>query len=172
MRLSLLLCALVVVSTGMAFSQDTNFASGPQYLMTTGSSRYARSISTPSISLSGPALQLGASSATDGLVAGSQDRVVPPSQPDAPPHIDLFPMYYGTAWAGEFKISLPPAESTAPLPASIAGSQTLEFTTVQALRERGYGVTIVELAGFEKAHAKRASRIYTNADIEQLHNGG
>ena len=170
MRLSLFLCALFGLGAGAAFSQDTNFTNGPQYLMTTGSSQYARSISTPSMSLSGPPLQVGAADATGANVAGAQSRIVPPSQPDAPPHVDLFPIYYGITWAGEFKISLPPAESTTPLPASIVEGGA-QFTTVQALRESGNGVSIVEMASYEKAHASHASHVYTNADIERLHAG-
>jgi hypothetical protein len=172
MRIPLLLYPLFVLSVGMAFSQDTNFANGPQYLMTAGSPQYARPISTPSMSLSALPLQVGATNATDGLVTGPQNGTVSRSQPDAPPQVDLFPIYYGTAWAGEFKISLPPAESVTPLPASIADTGAWQFTTAQALRERGYGVTIVEFAAYEKAHAQHASRVYTNADIERLHDGG
>lgn len=47
-RLALLLLTLASVS----FAQDTNFAAGPQYLMTTGSPMLFHSISTPSLSFS------------------------------------------------------------------------------------------------------------------------
>ncbi len=187
MRLPFLMCSLLLFSVGMAFAQDTNFVSGPQYLIN-GPAQYARSISTPSMSLPGPALAVGASNATGDLVAGSQDRIVPTSQPDAAPRVDLFPIYYGklsgTApetlsgtsdamemGAAEIRIGVPSAES-ARLPASIVDTGGLLFTTVQALRERGYGVGIVELAAFEKTHSRHAGRVYTNADIERLHDGG
>jgi uncharacterized protein YebE (UPF0316 family) len=45
------------------------------------------------------------------------------------------------------------------------------MTTVQELRERGYGVTVVEGAAYGRAKTRRATRVYTNADIDRLHSG-
>ena len=42
---------VIVTFTGFAFAQETNFAVGPQYLITTGSSMTLRPIATPSLSL-------------------------------------------------------------------------------------------------------------------------
>lgn len=42
---------LLLVLTGLSFAQDTNFSTGPQYLITTSSPLFLRSISTPSLSL-------------------------------------------------------------------------------------------------------------------------
>jgi len=39
-------CTLIFISAA-AFGQDTNFATGPQYLITTGAPMLARAISTP-----------------------------------------------------------------------------------------------------------------------------
>jgi hypothetical protein len=43
---------LLLILTGLSFAQDTNFSTGPQYLITTSSPRFLRPISTPSLSLS------------------------------------------------------------------------------------------------------------------------
>src|SRR5580658_1625867 len=85
---------LVLSSEGIAFSQDTNFATGPQYLMNYGSPLLARSISTPSLSLTGPPIEVGASNATAVLGAGAGAQNVLPPSPDALPKIDLFPIFY------------------------------------------------------------------------------
>src|SRR5271163_3739448 len=45
-----LACSLLLLSAGKVFGQDTHFATGPQYL-TQASGQFARSISTPSLSL-------------------------------------------------------------------------------------------------------------------------
>jgi hypothetical protein len=57
------------------------------------------------------------------------------------------------------------------LPASILDTGVWQLTTAQALRERGYGVTLPEAAAYGKAHTGHASHVYTNADIDRLHNG-
>ena len=41
--------------------------------------------------------------------------------------------------------------------------------TPQALRERGYGVTLPEAAARQKARIRPGTRVYTNADIDRLH---
>ena len=86
-------CLLIVLSTiGIALAQDTNFAAGPQYLMNPGASPLlARSISTPSLSLTGPPLEAGASNATEGLIAGADTQTVMP-QPH--PAVNLSTIYY------------------------------------------------------------------------------
>jgi hypothetical protein len=152
---------LVLSALGTALGQDTNFPSGPQYLMKSGSPLFARPISTPSISLSGPPLEVGASDATGVLVAGAVDQNVLPPSPAALPKIDLFPIYYGGSPA-----------SVNPLPASIVDTGVSQVTTAHALRERGYGVTLAEGATYAKAQTRHATRVYTNADIDRLHNSG
>src|SRR6202167_4843667 len=87
---------LLVVSTqGIAFSQDSSFSAGPQYLMTYGSPLFAHSISTPSMSLAGPPPEVRASDATSVLVACAADQNVESPSPDALPKINLFPIFYG-----------------------------------------------------------------------------
>src|SRR5271154_1796124 len=96
MRVYLTGCMLVLFSTlGIALGQDTNFSSGPQYLMNYGSPLFARPISTPSMSLAGPPLQVGASNATGVLFTGAENQTVLPPSAVALPQIDLFPIFYG-----------------------------------------------------------------------------
>jgi|ERR1700688_2812106 hypothetical protein len=172
MRVSILCTLLVILAVGLASGQDSNFGSGPQYLMNYGSPFFARPISTPSLSLAGPPLELGASDATQSLIAGAEDRIVPPSQPDAPPVVNLFPIYYGAPPVNVIEISFPASSSeasTTELPASILDTGVIHITTAQALRERGYGVTVAQAAAHSKKNARHSTRIYTNADVERLH---
>jgi len=170
-------CMLLVLSAlGTALGQDTNFPSGPQYLMNSnlmksGSPLFTRPISTPSISLAGPPLEVGASDATGVLTAGAVDQNVLPPGPAALPKIDLFPIYYGGSPASVIEISLPSEPSSNPLPASILDTGVGQVTTAHALRERGYGVTLAEGATYAKALTRHATRVYTNADIDRLHSG-
>jgi ribosomal protein L3 len=57
------------------------------------------------------------------------------------------------------------------LPVTILDTGVWQVTTAQALRERGYGVTLVEAAAYGKARVRHATHVYTNADIERLHSG-
>jgi len=189
-------CTLLILSTqGIAFSQDTNFAVGPQYLMNHGSPLLARSISTPSMSLAGPPLEVGASNATENLVAGADNQTVVP-QPH--PNVNLAPIYYTEVSPSDLKLSflaepfpgllqLPqqpsailspqPSPSVSPepssnlLPPSILDNGVWQMTNAQELRERGYGITVAEAAAYSKARARRATHIYTNADTDRLHGG-
>lgn len=75
------LCFLLVVLSGMAFSQDTNFAQGPQYLAPNISPLFLQPIATPSLSFSaglvdpyGTATELTPSQALSGL-AGTPDDI-------------------------------------------------------------------------------------------------
>jgi hypothetical protein len=162
---------LVLSALGIASAQDTNFPSGPQYLMNYGSPFFARSISTPSTSFTQPPLGVGASNATGILIAGSENQTVLPPSPDTPPKIDLFPIFYGGPPASVIEISFPSEPSSNRLPASILDAGVWEITTAQTLRERGYGLTLVEATEYGKAQARHARRVYTNADIERLHSG-
>jgi hypothetical protein len=158
-------CTLIVLSLATAFGQDTTFANGPQYLMQ-GSSLFARPIATPSLSLSGPALEVGASNATENLLAGASNQTVVPA-----PHSDanLFPIYYGTTQTSVIEISFAEAAPSPQLPPSILDNGVWQITTAQALRERGYGVTVAQAAANSKARAQHGTRVFTNADIDRLH---
>jgi hypothetical protein len=164
-------CSLFVLSALGAFAQETNFATGPQYLMISGSPQFARSISTPSMSLAGPPLEVGASNATGALTPGAGDQNVLPPSPDALPLVNLSPILYGVRPPSVIEISVPAnSESSGnQLPPSILDTGILQLTTPQALRQRGYGLTLPEAAANSKALTRHATRIYTNADLDRLH---
>jgi hypothetical protein len=192
-------CTILISALGVAWTQDTNFASGPQYLINqtsgyassyspiSGSRQYGsinygladygltfflRPISTPSLSFSDPPLEVGASNATGVLIAGAENQVVLPPQAVALPRIDLFPILYGQPPVQKIEINFSETSSaSAPIPASIAEDGVVQLTTPQALRQRGYGVTVAEAAAYSKARATHATRVYTNADIDRLHSG-
>jgi|HubBroStandDraft_5_1064220.scaffolds.fasta_scaffold06766_3 hypothetical protein len=180
MRISfycVLCCTLIVLLTqAIAFSQDTNFATGPQYLMNYGSPLLAHPISTPSLSLASPPLEVGASDATGVLSAGIGDQNVLPPSPDALPKIDLFPIFYGGPPVSEnsqISFSYPAEPSSLPseIPPSISDNGVSQMTTARELRERGYGITLAEAAANSKTQTRRANHIYTNDDIARLHGG-
>jgi hypothetical protein len=168
------LCVLLVVSAATSvFAQDTNFANGPQYLMT-GPPLFARPISTPSMSLQGPPLEVGAGNATGVLIAGAENNTTLPPQAVALPKIDLFPIYYGDAPPSDIEISFaePSSQrSSTELPASILDTGVWETTTAQALAERGYGIPVGAAALRNKARSKHVAHLYTNADIDRLRSG-
>jgi hypothetical protein len=160
---------------GTAFAQETNFASGPQYLMTTGSAMFARPISTPSTSLSGPPLEVGASDATGVLIAGAATHYELPPVAVVLPKIDLFPIFYGDAPVSDIEVRFPkPTENAGSgpqLPPRIGDGGVWQATTAQELREGGYGMTEAEAAAENKKSGARSTRVYTNADIERLRGG-
>lgn len=159
----------------LGFGQDTNFATGPQYLMNSGSPLFARSISTPTISIPSPPPQVGADNTTGVLIAGAENQTVVPPLAVALPPLDLFPIFYGEPTGSVIEISSP-SESTEPsiaaiLPASILDTGVEEVATAEALRNRGYGVPLAEAALRVKAHSRPAGHVYTNADIDRLQGG-
>jgi hypothetical protein len=161
---------LVILSATAGFAQESNFPTGPQYLMNYGSPMFARSISTPSMSLSGPPLETGARNSTGDLTAGAQTQTVSVPPSDALPTVDLFSIYYGQAPVSTVEVSFSGGSySGGELPESILDTGVGQMTTIDGLRERGYGMTLPEAAAFSKARARHASRVYTNADIERLH---
>lgn len=169
-------CLFVVLSTlGVAFDQDTNFPTGPQYLMNSdsvrnGSPLFLHPISTPTMSLTDPPVEVGASNATGVLIAGADNQTVVPSSSDALPSIDLFPIFYGEPTASMIEISFP-SEPSANLPEGFLDAGVWQMTTAEALREPGYGVSLVEGAAYGRTHTRHATRVYTNADIDRLHSG-
>ena len=158
------LFVLVLSACAVVFGQDTNFANGPQYMLQ-GSPIFARSLSTPTLSLNGPPLGVGASSATDGLTAGAGNQIVLPPNPGALPQVDLFPIYYGTPQPSVIEIPFPYEVSSQ---ASVADFGVWQFTRPSALRESGYELTAAEAASQGKARSHPATRVYTNADIDRL----
>ncbi|MGA7218472.1 MAG: hypothetical protein WBX38_09165 [Candidatus Sulfotelmatobacter sp.] len=174
--------ALLLLAFASAISQDTSFSSGPQYLRNTSSPDYSRPISTPTLTLSGPALEVGASNATGVLIAGASDQDVLPPAAVALPKIDLLPILYGDrkASGGEgnpLEINFPGTSSESSFamgfPArflNVGVSQEASPDMRGKLGNRGYGITLGQAAAREKA-PRGPVRLYTNADIERLHSG-
>jgi hypothetical protein len=162
MRLAGLLCLLLAL-TGISAAQDTNFLVGPQYLMTSVSPLFAQPIATPSLALEAPLPaipslpQIGPAVENGPLIAN----------PELRHQADLFPIYYGSPATSVVEITS--AEPSRELPASILDTGVTGMTTVQSLRQRGYGASVGEAAAFWKAHKSHASRRYTNADVQRLH---
>jgi hypothetical protein len=153
----------------LAFAQDTNFNNGPQYLLL-GSPMLARSISTPSYSLAGPPLEVGADNATAGLHAGTENQYQSPPNPDAQPSINLFPIFYGGTSRSVIEINVSPESSLKPVSNSILDAE-VQIGNLETAIERGYGMTLAEAARASKKETGRATRVYTNADLERLRPG-
>ena len=158
-------CFLLLAVVGIATAQDTNFPAGPQYLPITGSPQFARSIATPSLSLSAPLPEIQSLPEVGPAVS---DQAYAPN-PELQHQADLFPIYYGAAPASVVEITS--TELPRSLPASIVDVGVVGFTDATSLRERGYGVTVGETAAFWKTRKAPATRLYTNRDIERLHGG-
>ena len=168
---------LALLAFRPALGEETSFASGPQYLINQSSvyatSFFLRPISTPSLSLSDPPLEVGASNATGVLISGAENQTVLPPQAVALPQVDLFPIFYGQSPVSEIEISSSTENgpAVAEIPASLSDEGVTQITTVQSLRERGYGITLAEAAAQAKSRGARPPHIYTNDDIERLHPG-
>jgi len=92
MRFSLLLCLLLAVPAFSA-AQDTNFAVGPQYLITSGPSMFLHPIATPSLSL-GEALP---------PAPDVNPTEAPTSQASAAPAANPVDTFLGSVYWGEHK---------------------------------------------------------------------
>jgi hypothetical protein len=161
MRLAPLFClffALVSISA----AQDTNFAVGPQYLLT-GSPLLARSIATPTLSLETPLPPIP-DLPEIGPVIGTQPYI---SNPELRHQADLFPVYYGYPMASVVELSS--AEPPRELPASLVDSGVVVMIDAPSVREQESGITLGEVALFWKTHKPHTPRVYTNADVERLH---
>ena len=165
------LISLLLLFAGMCAAQDTNFATGPQYLMTFGSPMFAKPISTPSLSFEAPMVQAGVSEPVEPQVSKEEYEVVS-SILDDQRQACLFAIYYGLPSVNVIDISFRDgSRGEGTLPLSITESGVTEVTDPQALRQRGYGVTLSEAATFSKAHRPHAPRVYTNSDIDRLRQG-
>jgi hypothetical protein len=161
-RMRLMSFAFFLLAAGICAAQDTNFPVGPQYLVTTDSTRYLRPIATPSLSLGAPLPGIP-SLPQIGPAVENQPFV---SNSEALHEADLFPIYYGYPRSTVVELT-----STEPreLPASIGDAGVIGMTDAQSLRERGYGVPLGDAASFWKTHKPRAPRVFTNEDVQRLH---
>jgi len=182
MRVFFSFAFVAICAAGTALSQETNFANGPQYLLSsvpdarsTPSNFFVRSISTPSVSLSGPPLEVGASNATGDLNAGAEAQTIGVPEAVALPRADLSSIYYGMPTANVIEVNFRAASSTSiastEIPQSIFDIGVGRIIEAQDLRENDYGVTLPAAAAYGKEHVRRATRVYTNVDIDRLHGG-
>jgi len=147
---------------GVAAAQDTDFSTGPQYLVT-ANPMFLHPINTPSLSL-----ETSLPPVPSYIITGPEITDVPyVSNPILQGQADLFPIYYGYPEISIVELVSP--EETPELPGSITGAGFGGFTTVQMLREMGYGVPLGDAAAYWKTHKLQAPRLYTNADIQNLH---
>jgi hypothetical protein len=152
---------LVLLVAPMCSAQDTNFASGPNYLITTADTRFLHPIATPSMSLDAPLPAIPSLPETGGGIA-DQPYI---SNLDTEHQPNLFPVYYGypeipvIELAGTPDIEPPPSMH----------DTGFAVTDSASLREVGNGMTVGEAAAFWKTHKRTAPRVYTNADIQRLH---
>jgi hypothetical protein len=173
MRICRLLCFLLAclflgfVVTSAA--QEMNFSAGPQYLMTSGSPLFARSLETPSLSLATIPLATVATEPAENAASSPEyqqiEAVLEQQRQMALPSI-----YYGVPAPNVIDISFGDEESArAALPASITDTGVVNLTDTQVLQMRGYGITLSEAAAYWKSHKGHASRVYTNSDIASPH---
>jgi hypothetical protein len=168
MRLASLFCFLLCVLTGIGAAQDTNFSSGPQYLITSGSPMFLHPIATPSLSLSAP---------SPGSNATEAEALPEPSSPFAgtPPQPNLTRIFWGepaaAAQAPEnaSEIEITSTEPPQPLPASLVDPGVTGMTNARSLRMWGFGAPLGDTASFWKTHTPHASHVYTNGDVQRLH---
>jgi hypothetical protein len=200
------LCFLFFALAGLAHSQDTDFAAGPQYLVPNVSPLFLRSIATPSLSF-GPGL-----SESYATVAELSPSQVPQPLSETPENVYLGDVYwgthppsevvarrvdtpsltpeqtaenyYGTAEIAENALSVPPSVPIAQvlppstieiasvnlvpnLPPSIINAGVTGTADVQSLLNRGYGVSLGDLASKWKAQRGSAVRKFTNNDLHR-----
>jgi hypothetical protein len=180
----LLLMGSGFVLSGISAAQDTNFVSGPQYLITGQSPMFLHSIETPSLSF-GPSSATAPPVTTENVEA-SQVVETPTSVPSG---VDLTEIYWGKPQSavstGETEASgvgtseiqtnevqtseveISSAQPMQPLPASLFDTGVTAIADAQSLREEGYGVSLAESAAYWKAHQKQPVRTFTNKDVER-----
>ena len=195
MRPAIYFCIFMALSA-IAFSQsaDTNFSTGPQYLMNSSAPDLLRPIATPSLSLSSPVVTAPTASAEEG--SGEPHS---PAFPDLQTQAQIDRIYWGVpnvansqSAAGTEGAS--PASETStlspesnPRPSSVielSSSQPLQplpdhflevgvtsLADADSLRAHGYGMPLGDVAAIQKANKRPAARVYTNADINRLHGG-
>jgi hypothetical protein len=160
---------LLLILAGVSAAQDTNFASGPQYLITQSSTLFLHSIATPSLSF-----QAEAAPAPFAAPAGVPEPVSISQVEETPAPlstgVNLARIYWGpfpdiAKQASEIEITA--AELPTNLPASITNTGTTALVDEQSLRHEGYEMSLGETAAFWKAHAAHSSHTYTNKDVER-----
>jgi len=164
MRLRFLLVSIPLLAV-FSLAQETNFSAGPQYLITSDP-MFLRSIATPSLSLSAPLQPV----VPPVMATTPSTEVAPSPATGTPSQTDFGRIYWGapTVPSSSSVIEISSAELPANLPASIFDPGVSRLTNAQTLEQRGYGITLAEVAAYTKAHRKRAAHVFTNEDLAHL----
>jgi hypothetical protein len=183
MRLAGFICFFfIAVAFSFAQNTDTNFSTGPQYLINPNSPFLLQSIATPTLSLS-------ASPATAPTASPEEDTGEPhtPAFPDLQNQGQINRVYWGVPSvganneSGEMATENPTENKPMPADIRLTSAQPVPIwpsifnvgvtgvANPESLREHGYGVSLGEVAAYWKAHTPHATRVYTNADITGLH---
>jgi|SRR5579872_86913 len=153
------LCFAVV---GVVAAQDTNFSAGPQYLIPSNSA-FLRPIATPSLNLDAPLPPIPELPQI-GEPVENQPYIPDPLYKNGP---DLYSIYYGYPLPS--LVILVSEEGTPLIPQSLTEEGVGGFSDSQSLVQSADGVPLGEAASYWKAHKQAAARVYTNTDIQLLH---
>jgi hypothetical protein len=171
---SLSAMGLFLTVAGSVAAQDTNFSTGPQYLVTQGSPLFARPISTPSISLE---TQMQQPAEHDAGGKPLVETGIPPAQAqsDQQPPVKFSSLYYGTSVASSVPQPVPESELEPTFPQQtskrIFESGVAELLDPQALRRLERGASLAEEVSRWKNLKITSPHTYTNEDIERLRQG-
>lgn len=159
----------VITMTGaLAAAQSTQFNQGPQYLLPSPQAgALAQPIATPTMSLNGtnPTLQVGASNATNGNLAGA-DLETASTSTSGQNVVDLFSVYYGYRPVFMVSSAAVEEEESEGEPARTLLSGIGRNVRAGDLHFYGYGVPLGDAAREAKAHRRTAKRAFTNADLQ------
>jgi hypothetical protein len=155
------LFSLILAVAGMAAAQqqETNFAVGPQYLITQPYPTILQPIATPS------------------MEAWQQPGVVSPETGVAGPVMINIPaylpwVYWGYTPPGAVQLVPGPEPLAEPVPSGLPqGYINLGVTAIATpiwLHDHEYGMSLAQVAQYWKAQHLHATHVYTNADIERL----
>jgi hypothetical protein len=157
----ILVCSVILLLATLAFSQQAPILNyGPDYGPCLACGPNIPLITTPSISLQAPPVTVGASNATEGLVAGAANATV--STISAYPGAGYAaPIGLATAEFAETAASVMPA-GTELEPAHPRTQPNIFFTPLDQTASAGAA------SAEAKNLTRRAARTYTNADIDQF----
>jgi hypothetical protein len=163
-RLSLATMLFVAVVAGSAFAQDARVSRGVEYVVPAYVVPWGQSISTPTMTLDNPVLEVGARNATEGNIAGATNATL--SQQSVPAVVDYPSIYYGYRPV----LASSETEESMVAPAAAGGfrSGIGRFRTAADLHYFGYGLPLADAAREAKANRKPATRSFTNEDIDRL----
>lgn len=187
---------LLIVLVGISAAQETNFSVGPQYLITTDNPILLRPIATPSLSL-GEQTPAGTSElpafAPDETIVYLQNvywgdhhaeevfarRLETPNMTpeQTAGYMNFVASQTAAAQApptetAEVGVSPQVIELTAGpmptnLPSSIFDTGVTGMADPQSLLQRGYGLSLGEVAAYWKTHKRQAAHVFTNQDLHR-----